>query len=182
MGTIILFGVLAGLDNLQVAPALALMRMRAKHRLMMALAFGLFESAMPLIGLSIGYLFQKTLEPVIDGIGPLVLIVCGALIICMALKEKDTSNIVNSRWVILGLPFSLSLDNLVAGLGLGAAGYPVIVSALVTGMISAAMCLIAIFFGDLARRWIPGNIEVVSGAYLVILAIIRLIRLEAFRW
>jgi putative Mn2+ efflux pump MntP len=181
MGTIILFGLLAGLDNLQVAPALGAMQMRAKRRLMIALAFGLFEAIMPLVGLCVGYLFQKNLASAVDGIGPLILIICGVLIIYMALKEKDTSNIVNSGWVVLGLPFSLSLDNLVAGLGLGAVGYPVVFSALIIGLISAAMCLLALFFGDLVRRWIPCNIEVISGAYLVILAIIRLIRLEAFR-
>jgi putative Mn2+ efflux pump MntP len=144
-------------------------------------AFGLFEAVMPLVGLSVGYLFQEKLAPAFDGVGPMILIVCGALIIYMALREKDTSNMVNSGWVVLGLPFSLSLDNLVAGLGLGAVGYPVIFSALVIGLISAAMCLLALFFGGLARRWLPGNVEVISGAYLVILAIIRLIRLEAFR-
>ena len=181
MGTIILFGLLAGLDNLQVAPALGAMRMRAKRRLMIAIAFGMFEAVMPLVGLSVGYLFQENLASAFDGAGPLILIVCGVLIIHMALKEKDTSDIVNSGWVVLGLPFSLSLDNLVAGLGLGAVGYPVIFSALVIGLISAAMCLVALLFGDLIRRWIPGNVEVISGAYLVILAIIRLIRLEAFR-
>lgn len=173
MTTIMLFGVLAGLDNLQVVPALGMNRMRAGRRWMMAISFGLCEAVMPVLGLLIGHLVKQSLVSLAEALGPFILVGCGALIICLALKGKDTSKVVNSTWTIVGLPLSLSIDNLVAGVGLGSAGYPVLFSALVIGFISGAMCLFGLLLGDRVGKWIPEEIEILSGAYLIVIAVMK---------
>lgn len=171
------FGVLAGLDNLQVSAALGVSRPRRGRLLLLGSAFAACEALMPLVGMALGGALRRAL-PALETAGPLVLLLCGAAILVHALREGDAREVVEGRW-IMGLPITLSLDNLVAGMGLGTAGYPVLTSALVVGLISGTMCVAGLFAGSWLRRWVPGRPEVWSGAFLVALALVYLARGEA---
>ncbi|HYR09329.1 MAG TPA: manganese efflux pump [Longimicrobium sp.] len=168
------FGVLAGLDNLQVSAALGLSRPRRGRLLALAAAFAACEALMPLVGLAAGGALRRAL-PALEAVGPLVLLACGAAILLLALREGDARPVVEGRWM-LGLPLTLSLDNLLAGAGLGSVGYPVVASALVVGTISGGMCVAGLAAGASLRRRVPGRAEVWSGAYLVVLALVSLAR------
>jgi putative Mn2+ efflux pump MntP len=171
------FGILAGLDNLQVSAALGVSRPRRGRLFALAAAFAACEALMPLVGLAAGGTLRRWL-PALETAGPVVLLLCGAAILLHALREGDAQDVVEGRWV-LGLPLTLSLDNLFAGVGLGSAGYPVVSSALIVGAISGGMCLAGLFAGAWLRRWVPGRAEVWSGAFLVVLALVSLARGEA---
>ena len=166
------FGVLAGLDNLHVSAALGVSRPRRGRLIALAAAFAACEALMPLVGLVAGGALRRAL-PALETAGPVVLLLCGAAILLHALREGGAREVVEGRWV-LGLPLTLSLDNLFAGVGLGSAGYPVLGSALVVGLISGGMCLAGLFAGAWLRRWVPGRAEVWSGAFLVLLALVSL--------
>lgn len=166
------FGVLAGLDNLHVSAALGLSRPRRGRLIALAAAFAACEALMPFVGLVVGGAFRRAL-PALEAAGPVVLLLCGAAILLHALREGAAREVVEGRWV-LGLPLTLSLDNLFAGMGLGSAGYPVVASALVVGLISGGMCLAGLFAGAWLRRWVPGRAEVWSGAFLMLLALVSL--------
>lgn len=169
---VVAFGVLAGLDNLHVSAALGVSRPRRGRLLLLGGAFAACEALMPLVGLTAGGALRRTL-PALQTAGPLVLLLCGAAILVHALREGDAREVVEGRW-IMGLPITLSLDNLFAGVGLGSAGYPVVTSALIVGVISGAMCIAGLFAGAWLRRWVPGRAEVWSGAFLVVLALVSL--------
>ena len=174
MGTLILFSFFVGLDNLQVSAAIGMLQIRAEQKWLLTIAFGFFEAVMPLIGLLLGGLIHAALGDMASTIGPLVLMGCGLLIIYMANCEGDTGEVVNSRWLLFGLPLTLSMDNLLAGIGLGALGYPVFFTALIIGLVSASMCFLGLFIGHQVSRWIPVKIEYLSGVYLVLIAIMML--------
>jgi putative Mn2+ efflux pump MntP len=74
------------------------------------------------------------------------------------------------------LPLSLSLDNLAAGVGLGALGFPAVASALLIGLVSGSMCALGLFAGERLGRWVPRPAELWSGVYLLALAAFRLVR------
>lgn len=171
MKAIVLLGLLTGLDNLQVTPALGLMTMTARRRLAWALMFGLAEALMPLLGLGFGFLLHRSFSTWADKFGPIMLMLCGATIVIMAFRENDLDAIVSSKWTIIGLPLSLSLDNLLAGLGVGTGGAPILVSALIIGGLSTAMGLIGLYAGHVIRRWLPGTPEFFSGGYLLLLGL-----------
>lgn len=168
------FGVLAGLDNLHVSAALGVSRPRRGRLLLLAGAFAACEALMPLVGLAVGGALRRSV-PALEAAGPLVLLLCGAAILVQALREGDAREVVEGRWM-MGLPLTLSLDNLFAGVGLGSAGYPVLASALIVGVISGGMCVAGLFAGAWMRRWVPGRAEVWSGAFLVVLALFSLAR------
>ena len=170
------FGVLAGLDNLHVSAALGVSGPRRGRLLALAAAFAACEALMPLVGLALGGALRRAV-PVLQTAGPLVLLLVGAAILVQALREDDEAErVVNGGWMILGLPLSLSLDNLLAGVGLGSAGYPVLLSAVVVGAVSGAMCLAGLFAGAAARRWLPARSEAWSGALLMGMALVALAR------
>ena len=179
MGAIAFFAVLVGLDNLQASSALGMMPLRSARKWQFALAFGAFEAIMPLIGLLLGQHLHHSFESVAGIIGPLMLFVCGFLVFHTAWNVKTGSkqihHLANSRWTLLGLPLSLSLDNLFAGIGLGAMGYPILFSALVVGLVSGAMALGGLFIGSGIRRLIRWNTSAVSGVYLMVMSAILLL-------
>jgi putative Mn2+ efflux pump MntP len=171
MKAILLLGFLTGLDNLQVTPALGVLPMSHRRRLLWALMFGLAEALMPLLGLGLGSAFHDSFGLWAENLSPIVLLLCGITVIVMSLRQRNLETLVASKWAIVLLPLSLSIDNLLAGVGLGASGAPVLVSALVIGGLSAAIGLVGLYAGHLIRRWLPGRPELFSGGYLVLLGL-----------
>jgi putative Mn2+ efflux pump MntP len=168
---IILLGVLAGLDNLQVAAAISMTPLTRMRRALFALAFCACEISTPLIGLLLMNLLRVRFGQWIDRIAPLILVACGAVIIYLALKDNDQlEKLVNNRWTLVGLPLSLSFDNLLIGVSLGTFGYPLPLAAMTVGSVSACMCLFGIAGGTRIRRWIPDHAEMISGLYLIAIA------------
>ena len=178
MTAVFLLGLLVGLDNLQVGAGLGLVRMSAGRRWAFAGLFALCETVMPLVGLGLGQAARARAGAWADGIGIAVLALCGILIVAFALREGrdgDNESLAESRLALAGLPLSLSLDNLAAGVGLGSLGFPVIASALILGLVSGSLCALGLFVGARLRRWVPKRAELWSGVYLLALAAIRLL-------
>ncbi len=181
VSAVFFLGILIGLDNLQVSAGLGLVRMSPARRWALAGAFALCETVMPLVGLALGQAARSRAGAWADGIGIAVLALCGLLIVVFALRggEEAKESLAGSRLALAGLPLSLSLDNLAAGVGLGSLGFPVLASALVLGLVSGSLCTAGLFAGAHLRRWIPERAELWSGVYLLALAAVRL--MEA-RW
>ena len=168
---IILLGVLAGLDNLQVAAAISMTPLTRTRRALFALAFCACEISTPLIGLLMMNAVRVRFGHWIDRVAPLILVACGVVIIYLALRDNDQlEKLVNNKWTLVGLPLSLSFDNLLIGISLGTFGYPLPLAAMTVGSVSACMCLVGIAGGARIRRWIPAHAELISGFYLIAIA------------
>lgn len=178
MWAVLVVGLLTGLDNLQAAAGIGMLPLREARKWHIALTFALFESAMPLIGLLIGNHLLAVLGRFSEWVAPICLACCGLLIVGLALRERTRAavTISNSRWVLFGLPLSLSFDNLLAGIGIGSLGLPLVPSAVIIGGISGTMSLLGMFVGARIRtalsEKLPDQIELVSGAWLVLAALL----------
>ncbi|PON16532.1 hypothetical protein C2W62_17980 [Candidatus Entotheonella serta] len=170
MPAALLLGLLTGLDNLNVTAALSLTGVDRARKWLLAVSFALFEGLMPLLGLLLGAVLRQHFSMASEVLGPAVLAACGAVILYSARADRETAEILEGRWLWFGLPFSLSLDNLLAGVGLGSMGWSVPAYALLIGSISGAMCLLGVLVGERARRLIGDRAEVLSGVYLLGLA------------
>lgn len=182
MGALLVVALLIGLDNLQAAAGIGMLPLRQARKWHIALAFAVFEAAMPLLGLLIGDQLLASLGRFSAGIAPICLAGCGLLIIGLALREREqvetaagVAALANSRWVLFGLPLSLSIDNLLAGVALGSLGIPLVPAVLVLGAISGTMSLLGMFVGaglrtTLSER-LPKRLDLVSGACLVVIAL-----------
>jgi len=173
MAAVLLLGVLVGLDNLQVGAGLGLVRMSTARRWAFAGAFAFCETVMPLVGLALGRNIVRFAGSWAEGIGIAVMALCGLLIVILSLRGEEEE--ASSSLALAGLPLSLSLDNLAAGVGLGSLGFPVVASALIIGIVSGSLCALGLFSGAWLRRWVPRRAELWSGVYLMALAVLRLV-------
>lgn len=170
---LLILGLLAGVDNLQVATALSVAPIRRGRRALLALAFAIAETASPLAGYFAAHAIRTRFGVSFDGIAPFVVIGCGIAILALALRGDDddaVAKLVSSRWTLVGLPLSLSFDNLFIGISVGTLGYPPVLAGLVIGGTSALVCVAAVAFGAQLGRLIPRRPELVSGAALIIIA------------
>ena len=117
MAQLLLLGVLAGIDNLQVAAAIGVAPLARTRRMLLVLAFAVCEIASPLIGVFFAHFVQTRFHLSFDWIRPFVVAACGLAIVWLALrKDDDAETLINSRWTLIGLPVSLSFDNLLIGI------------------------------------------------------------------
>jgi putative Mn2+ efflux pump MntP len=166
---VLLLGVLAGLDNLQVCSSVGMLPLRRERRHLLAAAFSFCEIIAPLVGLVLGQFILSMLRPLSGKAGPIMILVCGGVVLLRALRQRDVNG-EESR-LLFGLPFSLSLDNLTVGAGISAVASPDLSPALLIGAISAAMSCAGIYFGAWLRRLVPDRMELVAGSYLCLLAV-----------
>ncbi len=176
MITVLIFGILVGLDNLQIASAFGLIGINAGRKWLMIFSFAFFEMVMPLIGLLIGNKLNQTFQNIAAWIGPAIMISLGLYILIREWREKDKTEIANQKWFMIFLPLMMSFDNLMAGVGLGASGYPIISTAIIVGFCAGALCFVGLFIGDKVRRWIPAKVEIISGLYLIAMAIFLIVK------
>ena len=74
--------------------------------------------------------------------------------------------------MVLGLPLSLSLDNLVAGGSLGMIGFPIAISVAVIGAMSALMSLAGLLLGRTAVKHLAFKSDLLGGVALVLIALV----------
>lgn len=171
MAELVLLGILAGIDNLQVAAAMSVAPMEIARRRVLLASFAACEILSPVAGVLFASTLQTRFGISFDGIAPLVVIVCGIAIVWRALREKrDSEPVPGARWILIGLPISLSFDNLLIGVSAVTLGHPALPAALVIGTTSAVLCVTGILAGARISRLIPERAELVSGCALIIIA------------
>jgi putative Mn2+ efflux pump MntP len=172
MTQLIIFGLLAGLDNLQLGASLALLPLARRRRHQLAAAFCVSEIGGALLGVLIGGALLTALAPLADWLALAAMLACGTIVLVLALRHEDNdlTRFVNRPVLLMGLPVSLSLDNVIAGAGIGVAGYPLTESALIVGLISAALACGGLYAGGWIRRFLPDRTELGAGIYLILLA------------
>ena len=195
---LLIFGVLAGLDNLQVSASLALLPLQKRRLHVLAAAFCVSEIGGALLGLLLGKAVLSLIAPVAEWLAPAAMLGCGIVVLWLALRREGAKQtelerthlerthperahseqaggalfgFANQRALLLGLPLTLSIDNVIAGAGIGIAGYPLAMSALIVGSVSAAMACAGLYAGHWFKRFLPQRIEIAVGAYLSVLAI-----------
>jgi putative Mn2+ efflux pump MntP len=168
---ILLLGILAGADNVQVAAAISMAPLTRARRALFALAFALCEISTPLLGLVFFRALEARYGSWLDQLAPFIVAACGVVIIVLALKDRDElEHLVNHRGTLATLPLLLSLDNLLIGVSLGTMPFPLPLAAATIGAVSASMCVLGIAGGARVRRWIPEHASVISGLYLFVIA------------
>ncbi len=172
-------GLIVGIDNFRAGIALGAQRLSPLGRKRMSISFTVFELITPVVGLIIGNSALALVGYWSKYLGPCVLASLGIYVVCDALGPKtEKRGNLDNFWIILGLPVSLSFDNLSAGMGLGLLGFPVLLSALVIGGVSASVSLAGLRFGSIIRKHLPLRTELFSGAFLIIIAVISFLNIE----
>lgn len=160
------------LDNFRSAIALGTVPFGFRRAVQIALVFGFWDTVAPLVGGELGGYFGEAIGPVADYIGPALMGSYGLFLLVAAIRNPNPDK-VDHPWVTLfGMPLALSLDNLLAGTGLGLLGVSPVVPALTFGAVTVVMSLVGLCLGRAAVRVIPIRADLLSGASLVTAAIV----------
>lgn len=160
------------LDNFRSSIALGTVPFGFRRAVQIAVVFGFWDALAPLVGGVLGNYFGDAIGPVADYVGPALMGVYGLYLLIGALRRPEPET-VDHPWVTLfGMPLSLSVDNLLAGTGLGLLGFSPVVPAVVFGLTTAVMSLAGLCVGRAAVRVIPIRSDLLSGVSLVTAAIV----------
>ena len=171
MGMLLLLGFTLSLDSFRVSLGLGAMKLRPARQAQIALAFGLCDGLAPLVGLLIGQSLVRYVGAWAEYLGPLVLCAYGIYVIYVSRRCAGREADVDERWIVFGIPLSLSLDNLIAGASLGMIGFPLLLSVVVIGAMSGLMSLAGLRLGSVAVNYLRIKAELISGVALIFIAI-----------
>jgi putative Mn2+ efflux pump MntP len=173
---LLVLGFLLSLDNFRVSIALGPLRLGWRRAVQVALLFGFWDGAAPLVGVLAGRYVGQAIGAVADYAGVVVLGAYGLYLIVEAFRNAEREE-RNHRWALFSLPLPLSLDNIVAGTSLGLLGFSPWISAATFGAITALMSFVGLQIGRMVSRFIPVRSDLLSGIGLVVMAVVL-----AFGW
>jgi putative Mn2+ efflux pump MntP len=152
------------LDNFRSSIALGTVPFGFGRAVQIALVFGFWDAVAPLVGGEIG--------DVAEYVGPVLMGAYGLYLLIGAIRNPEPEK-VDHPWVTLfGMPLALSVDNLLAGTGLGLLGFSPVIPALVFGVATVVMSFVGLLVGRAAARVIPIRSDLLSGVSLVTAAVV----------
>ncbi|MFG2357312.1 manganese efflux pump MntP family protein [Streptomyces sp. NPDC048521] len=166
---ILVLGFVLSLDNFRVSIALGTVPFGLKRAVQVALAFGLWDAIMPLVGLLIGHQIGESVGDVADVVGAAALGGYGLYLVVSSLRKPEPDEL-DHPWALFGIPLTLSLDNLFAGASLGVLGLSPWFSAAVFGAMTAVLSLVGLQLGRAAAHLIRIRSDLLSGVTLIIAA------------
>jgi manganese efflux pump family protein len=158
-----------GLSNFAASIAIGITGVDRQLRVRVALAFGLFEAGMPILGLLLGRRLSDTLGSRAHLIGGALLVATGLFTVGQALRTSDTSpsTLDLRRGRLWLLAASLSIDNLIVGFALGAYDVPVVLGVTIIAGVSVALSLVGLELGDRLGSRAEHDSEVLAGLVLI---------------
>jgi manganese efflux pump family protein len=173
---LIALGFVLSLDNFRTAIILGPLRFPWRHALKIAVVFGFFDGVAPLVGILVGHdVSQEIGDGIADRAGATALGLYGLYLIVRALRTATQEQLeAEHRWSIFSLPVPLSLDNVIAGTGLGLLGLSPLVPATLFGAITILMTFVGLQLGRAVSRFISirPRWDAVVGVALIIEALV----------
>jgi putative Mn2+ efflux pump MntP len=170
-GELLLLGVTLSLDNFRTAIVLGALRLTWRHAVQVALVFGFWDMAAPLVGILGGDYFAHTIGSTADVVGAVVLGAYGVYLLVEASRTPAPEEL-DQRWALFGLPLPLSVDNVVAGTSLGLLGYSPWVAPPLFGAITVLMTFVGLQLGRAAAHFINIRSDLLTGVTLIIMAVV----------
>jgi manganese efflux pump family protein len=170
MTTLILLGLALGLDSLRLSLGLGMLKPSTGRQVALALTFGLCDGLASLVGMAVGRALIDVISPWVEYLGPVAVGLYGLYLIRVARDNKEAEG--NAQWMMFALPLCLSLDNLVAGAGLGMLDYPVFLSPVIIGLLSGLMSFAGLWLGHAVGNRLPFKVKLVGGVAMLLLSAI----------
>lgn len=169
---LLVLGFTLGLDNFRSSVALGTVPFGLRRAMQIAVIFGLWDAVAPLLGGVLGHYLGEAIGPVADYVGPAVMGLYGVYLLIGAIRNPAPEELDHPWVTLFGMPLSLSVDNLLAGTGLGVLGFSPVIPAVTFGVMTAVMSFVGMRLGRAAASVIRIRADLVSGISLVAAAIV----------
>jgi manganese efflux pump family protein len=174
MVALVLVAVSVGLSNFAAAIGIGVSGIDARTRLRVGVIFGLFETAMPILGLLLGRSLATTLGHAAHWIAAAMLIATGLYTVIHSLRgttrpegQAPAVPAGQRTWRLLVTGAALSIDNLAVGFALGTFHVNLAVAAVVIGAVSVTLSLIGLELGNRIGTKTGELGELVGGLVLI---------------
>lgn len=170
---ILILAVSLSLDAVVVAVgAGALARIRIGGALRVALAFGVFQGLMPLLGLLLGSVFSVYLLMYGHIVGFVLLLLVGGKMLFEAFGKEDTGNERNIMHIrtLLILAVATSIDAFVVGITFSFLPVHLPIAVLTIGVVTFLLSLAGVFLGRSSRHLLGTRIEIIGALVIILLA------------
>jgi manganese efflux pump family protein len=158
-----------GLSNFAASIAIGISGVERALRVRIAMAFGLFEAGMPIIGLLVGRQVAHALGSRAQLIAGGLLVATGAYTVVRARGASDAAprmtDVRNGRLLLMAA--SLSIDNLIVGFALGAYHVSLVLAISVIAVVSVGLSLIGLELGAQLGARVEHNSELLAGIVLI---------------
>jgi len=169
---LLVLGFTLGLDNFRSSVALGTVPFGLRRAVQIAVIFGIWDAVAPLLGGVLGHYLGEAIGPVADYVGPAVMGLYGVYLLIGAIRNPAPEELDHPWVTLFGMPLSLSVDNLLAGTGLGVLGFSPVIPAVTFGVMTAVMSFVGMRLGRAAASVIRIRADLVSGISLVAAAIV----------
>ena len=159
-----------GIDNFAVSIAIGLSGADRSLRVRIAVAFGVFEAGMPVLGLLLGRQLSGTLGAQAALIGGSALALAGVYTIIQAIRSADEppSGLADAGFGrLLWLAAALSIDNLFVGFALGTSRSPLGLGIAIIAGVSVGLSLIGLELGARLGSGVERTGPLLGGIVLV---------------
>ncbi len=170
---LLLVAVSVGLDNFAACTALGVSGVDRALRFRVALVFGLFEGAMPVVGLLLGHSLASAFGSAVTPVAGALLGIAGLYTIVSGLRHdgRVATNPELGFRQLVPIAVALSIDNLVIGFALGAHHVNIVIAAVTIAVVSVALSLLGLEIGEQLGARLGKWSEVVGGAILVLVGV-----------
>ena len=167
--TLIPIAFILALDNFQSSIGLGTTKPSWIRIIQCALVFAVFDALAPMFGVWVGGYLGDYIGESAEYVGAAALAVYAIYLVVHALRTAQSGDL-DHPLAILGLPLPLSIDNLLAGTGLGVIGYSAVTVAVVAGCVTLVMSSAGLTLGKLAATKIPIRTDLLGGVVMLVLA------------
>jgi manganese efflux pump family protein len=145
----------------------------ARPRLRLAWHFGLFQALMPALGWLVGSAVNQWIAPVDHWIALGLLAFVGVRMIRSGLASDEESHPTDpSRGATLVLlAVATSIDAFAVGLSLALVGVPIVLPAVVIGVVTGSLSLVGLVAGNRLGKTFGKRMEIVGGVILIAIGI-----------
>jgi putative Mn2+ efflux pump MntP len=173
MVALLLVAVSVGLDNFGASVAIGVTGIDRTTRVRVALIFGLFEAATPVVGLIVGHSFAHDLGAAASPVGGTLLGLAGTYVILSEILGHSQTPTVPGSGVkhLVLIAAVLSIDNLVVGFALGTYRVEIVLAAITIAAVSVALSLIGLEIGGRIGERVGTRSELIGGAALIIVGV-----------
>ena len=174
MLALLLVALSLGLSNFAAAVGIGVSGIDARTRLRVGVIFGLFETAMPIVGLLLGRSLASSLGHAAHWIGAALLMATGLYAIVQAIRRphryRDQDQAApagqrTGRLLVTGA--ALSIDNLAVGFALGTFHVSLVLAAVIIGAVSVTLSLIGLELGSRIGSKTGERGELLGGLVLI---------------
>jgi putative Mn2+ efflux pump MntP len=164
-------GLAADAVAVSLTSGLMIRHIHVNKALKIALFFGGFQAIMPMVGWGIGLTCRDFFSSFDHWIAFIILAAIGGKMIYEAVQNDDEEKKFNplDSYTLIGLAIATSIDALVIGLGLSMIKTPLLLACTVIGVITFALCFIAVFIGHKFGNLFSQKVEIIGGLVLILI-------------